>query len=369
MSYLLHQRYSISRCVSLLVLMQIIFAIGQPLHAAAPLLVRNSSDIEIAYRNGEAPPPLPPFGFEDPKVYWDHANVLWRMLPDGGPKDPDLMAGPADELSIAAPFFDYSRRIHFAAELKQMENQFFLDSFAVNPMFITMDYRFPEDVPKEIVEPIGTLSPGEYEVTARRYELAPDFQNQPDYKMVDFDLFRESPLNYKIPKGFNLEITEHSLAFFVSAGPGDLNGNGSLGAEDIDLLSQKIREGVRPGQFDLNGDRVLDLADRDYWVNDLAGTYLGDANLDGEFDSTDFVIVFQGGLFETDSAAGWDQGDWDGDGLFNSSDFVAAFQDGGYETGPRAVSVVPEPSTAGMFLLAMGSLLAGFRRRSATATV
>ena len=79
--------------------------------------------------------------------------------------------------------------------------------------------------------------------------------------------------------------------------------------------------------------------------------------------------MFQGGLFETDSAAGWEQGDWDGDGLFNSSDFVAAFQDGGYETGPRAVSVVPEPSTAGMFLLAMGALLAGLRRRPATATV
>ena len=101
----------------------------------------------------------------------------------------------------------------------------------------------------------------------------------------------------------------------------------------------------------------------------MAGTYLGDANLDGEFDSTDFVIVFQGGLFETDIAAGWEQGDWDGDGLFNSSDFVAAFQDGGYETGPRTVSAVPEPSTAGMFLLATGALLAGLRRRSVTATV
>ena len=369
MNYRTHRRFPLKRCASLLVLMTVLFVISKPMQAAAPLLVRISSDTEIAYRNGEALPPLPPFEIPDPEGYWEHENVLWRMLPEIDPKDPDFTAGPTDEISIAAPFFDYSRRIHFAAELKRMENHFFLDSFAVNPMFVTFEYRYPEDVPKELVEPVGALSPGEYEVTARRYELAPDFQDNPDYKMVDFDLFRESPLNYKVPNGFDLEITEHSLAFFVSDGPGDLNHDGSLNAEDIDLLSQKIREGVRPGRFDLNGDRVLNQADRDYWVNELAGTYLGDANLDGEFNSADFVVVFQGGLFETDSPAGWELGDWDGDGLFNSSDFVTAFQDGGYEKGHRGPSVVPEPSSAGMLVLAIGALLAGLRRRSTTGPV
>ena len=368
MNYQIHRRDPLKRCASLLVLITVIFAISKPLQSAAPLLVRISSDTEIAYRDGEPLPPLPPFGTRDPEAYWEHEELLWRMLPEIDSKEPDFIAVPTDEISIAAPFFDYSRRIHFAAELKRMENHFSLDSFAVNPMFTTREFRYPEDVPKALVEPIGTLLPGEYEVTARRFELAPDFQGRPDYKMVDFELFRESPLSYEVPNGFDLEVNEHSLSFIVADGPGDLNYDASLNAEDIDLLSQKIREAVEPGRFDLNGDGVLDLFDRDYWVNELAGTYFGDANLDGEFNTKDFVVVFQGGLFETDTPAGWEQGDWDGDGLFNSSDFVAAFQDGGYETGPRAVSVVPEPSTAAMFLLAMGALLAGLRRRSTPGT-
>ena len=94
---------------------------------------------------------------------------------------------------------------------------------------------------------------------------------------------------------------------------------------------------------------------------DLSKTYVGDANLDGSFDSTDFVSVFVAGLYETGQAAGWGAGDWDGDGLFDSSDFVAAFVDGGYEAGPRQVLAVPEPSS--VVLLLLGLVAFASRRR------
>jgi hypothetical protein len=95
----------------------------------------------------------------------------------------------------------------------------------------------------------------------------------------------------------------------------------------------------------LNGDDVVDFADIHYWVSDLANTWIGDSNIDLEFNSNDLVTVFQSSKYETGQAATWSSGDWNGDGLFGSSDLVSAFQDGGYEKGPRiAGHVVPEPS-------------------------
>ena len=57
----------------------------------------------------------------------------------------------------------------------------------------------------------------------------------------------------------------------------------------------------------------------------------GDANLDGVFDSSDFVKAFQGGRYENGPPATWEQGDWNGDNQFDTSDFVEAFSAGWYE--------------------------------------
>lgn len=60
----------------------------------------------------------------------------------------------------------------------------------------------------------------------------------------------------------------------------------------------------------------------------------GDANLDGIFNSTDLVLVFQAGKYETGiQDASWASGDWNEDGYFNSSDLVLAFQEGCYTEG------------------------------------
>lgn len=52
-------------------------------------------------------------------------------------------------------------------------------------------------------------------------------------------------------------------------------------------------------------------------------TYLGDANLDGEFNSCDLTTVFQAAKYELDEDAGWAEGDWTGDGQFDTADLVA----------------------------------------------
>ena len=145
--------------------------------------------------------------------------------------------------------------------------------------------------------------------------------------------------------------------------PGDFDGDGQLTALDIDLLSDAVLAGNNPSQFDLNGDSNVNQSDRDVWVNDLKFTYYGDADFDGEFNTTDFVAAFVGGKYEDGIAAnaGWASGDWNGDKEFDTTDFITAFVDGGYEIGPRQVAAVPEPSS--LVLFAIGLLVCLSRRR------
>ena len=97
----------------------------------------------------------------------------------------------------------------------------------------------------------------------------------------------------------------------------------------------------------LNDGTLAGPAERADYVHNVLGTWVGDSNLDGEFNSSDFVVVFTAGEYE-DGVLGnssWVTGDWDGDQEFNSSDFVAAFMDGGFEQGARpAAQAVPEPN-------------------------
>lgn len=146
--------------------------------------------------------------------------------------------------------------------------------------------------------------------------------------------------------------------------PGDYNGDGMLGADDIDELTGAIAGGSTDAKYDVNGDGSVNGDDRTAWVVDLKGTWIGDANFDGEFSSADFVAVFTAGNYETGAASGWGQGDWNGDGVFSSADFVAAFTDGGYELGPRAaVSAVPEPGTCSLLVLGALAALGRTRKR------
>jgi hypothetical protein len=143
---------------------------------------------------------------------------------------------------------------------------------------------------------------------------------------------------------------------------GDFNHDEAIDARDIDQLTAEVIAGTNGSRFDLSGDGLVNQTDRDIWVNEVKGTYFGDANLDGEFNSADFVAVFQAREYEDDVAGNstWATGDWNGDGDFDSGDFVKAFQSEGYEKGPRNAIAVPEPSAV---MLAGGLILILGRRR------
>ncbi|MFC1758875.1 pentapeptide repeat-containing protein [Planctomycetota bacterium] len=139
---------------------------------------------------------------------------------------------------------------------------------------------------------------------------------------------------------------------------GDFDADGDLDWRDVTRLAELLRLGVNDRTFDVNEDDILDHADLRFWVRTLKNTFFGDADLDGEFSSRDFVRVFAFGKFESGESASWQEGDWDGDGVFDSSDFVIAFRESAYEKGPRSNPVyVPEPpgiSIYGLVLLLFG---------------
>jgi hypothetical protein len=187
-----------------------------------------------------------------------------------------------------------------------------------------------------------------------------DFTTKPfNARRVRFDLISALSGNPNEFVGLS-EVRFEGTAITLA---GDLDQDGQLSAADIDLLSAAVRQGSSDLAYDLDRNGRVQNEDRVYWVEQLKRTCFGDANLDGLFDTTDFVLVFQAGEYE-DATAGnskWATGDWNGDADFSSSDFITAFQAGCYERGTRAaVAAVPEPTCGGGWLI--GSLMLAARR-------
>ncbi len=135
--------------------------------------------------------------------------------------------------------------------------------------------------------------------------------------------------------------------------PGDFSQDGVLNVADINDLTMQSASGLNPAAYDLNHDNQVDQADVEVWIGNLYVSWMGDANLDGEFNSGDLVVVLSSGTYEADVDAAWSSGDFNGDGRTNSSDLVAALAGGGYEQGPRPAVAVPEPWTARLLLSGM----------------
>ena len=134
------------------------------------------------------------------------------------------------------------------------------------------------------------------------------------------------------------------LQFEFALLPGDFNLNGVLDVQDIDLLTTEASLGKHLAEYDLNGDARVDILDVNVWIKQLADAWVGDANLDGEFNSGDLVEVLAAGTYAADVDATWSTGDFNASGKFDSGDLIAALADGGYGQGPRLAAAVPEPS-------------------------
>lgn len=154
-----------------------------------------------------------------------------------------------------------------------------------------------------------------------------------------------------------------TIEFDLDVAPvlGDFDGNGELLASDINLLCGAINSGENPGFFDLNGSGVVDLDDLNVWVEDLAGTFLGDSDLNGNVDFTDFLVLSS--RFPGDGE-GWATADFDCNGAIGFPDFLILSANFGRtpEGASGTLSSVPEPSACGLLGLAMVVAVLGPRK-------
>jgi hypothetical protein len=119
-------------------------------------------------------------------------------------------------------------------------------------------------------------------------------------------------------------------------------------------LVAAIAAGTDELDFDLTGDGIVDLADRDAWLTEAGHVkgasgnpyQLGDANLDGNVDEEDFFI-WNENKFTNQPA--WCLGDFTADGFIDGFDLIE--WNGNKLTSSDGFSVVPEPSTSLMMML------------------
>lgn len=145
------------------------------------------------------------------------------------------------------------------------------------------------------------------------------------------------------------------VSSLVTTPDADFNNDGLFNCTDVNALTAEIAAGTNMAAFDLTGDGSVNIADLDKWrldagsVNIGAGRAykVGDANLDGNVDGTDFGL-WNANKFTSNTA--WCNGNFNADsvtdgsdfGLWNSNKFTSS--DG---------SLVPEPAG----LTAFGLLL------------
>lgn len=72
------------------------------------------------------------------------------------------------------------------------------------------------------------------------------------------------------------------------------------------------------GKFDVNDSGGVDQADVTFLVENILGTFMGDANLDGKVDAADLNQV--GIHWRSQAGAGWADGDFTGDGAVDARD-------------------------------------------------
>jgi hypothetical protein len=128
----------------------------------------------------------------------------------------------------------------------------------------------------------------------------------------------------------------------------DLDGDDDCDIDDIDSLVAEIAIMSDVDEFDLNGDGLVDLVDRDAWLA-VAGTvnlpnqaaYLpADFNLDGLVDGQDFIVW---NLHRFSDTALWSAGDANADGRTDGADFII-WNNHKFMSSDSVVSV-PEPAS------------------------
>ena len=196
-------------------------------------------------------------------------------------------------------------------------------------------------------EPLGTsgaLQPGLYDICFG----------------ISTSLGATGPGMFSASSNFDLLMS----VFMLPSCDFDADGNCSITDLNAMLAEGPIAPGVavtpQNERFDLTGDGIIDLNDRDEWLaqaaieNGFASPYkVGDANLDGVVDGVDFIVWNESKFTQM---LLWNRGNFNGDAVNDGLDFI--LWNANRFTSSDAVNGVPEPSCLGlMIMFATGALI------------
>ena len=114
---------------------------------------------------------------------------------------------------------------------------------------------------------------------------------------------------------------------------GDLDGDGVVGAGDIDLLFAAIRDSSSVARLDLDSNGAVDDFDVSFLTETVLQTVRGDVNLDGQVAFDDFLVLSAN--FEKGSSATREDGDLNGDQVVNFADFLFLAADFGKDSATQ----------------------------------
>jgi subtilisin family serine protease len=190
---------------------------------------------------------------------------------------------------------------------------------------VVVNTSTPFDNPSNV--PVNSLDPIVAILDADGNVLASDASSASDGKNVELPFTADSAGTYYVSVSAEGGSGSYLLSLnSATTVDGDFNDDGFYDCLDIDALTVAVVAGANDAAFDLTGDGLVNLADRDAWLvaagaaNGLPGPYLlGDVDLDGTNDGADFV-VWNAHKF-TDTAA-YCSGDMNMDGTVDGADFV-----------------------------------------------
>ncbi|MEM6332528.1 MAG: PEP-CTERM sorting domain-containing protein [Planctomycetota bacterium] len=139
---------------------------------------------------------------------------------------------------------------------------------------------------------------------------------------------------------------------------GDFDADNAYTAADIDALFANLGNPA----YDLDNDGDADSDDAARLVDGLIGTAPGDANLDGQVDTSDLAILAAN--FGSNVTT-WAQGDFNGDGSVGTPDLaiLASTFGSGTPAPPLATATVAVPEPATLALAGLGLISMVQRRR------
>ena len=173
--------------------------------------------------------------------------------------------------------------------------------------------------------PTNVLDPGLL-VRAANGDVLSGTSRGPDRKNADLTFTAPEAGVYEIVVVAEEGMGEYVLVAETSGNVDvDFNDDELVDCEDIDALIGAIASGANDPAFDLNDDGLVNTTDRDLWLADGARAngyflpyILGDANLDGNVDVSDFNLWNAHRFTFTPR---WCRGDFNADGGIDASDF------------------------------------------------